>query len=123
MTPEDEARFHTGYDRQTHEPNVGIYIVRRQNGLLRIGFDLGKINANLRPSTIERLEARWRQEASTTLSKSLLRSALRRVHVAKSFVRFEIAAERIEDWKTELEAVLSNADSYEHIDRRIEANV
>jgi hypothetical protein len=40
MTPEDEARSHTGYHRETLEPNIGIYATRRPNSLLRIGFDL-----------------------------------------------------------------------------------
>jgi hypothetical protein len=111
---EDEAKAFSGYDRETHEPNVGIYVTPRPNRLLRIGFDLWKINANLRPEAIERLQNRWRQEAAT-LSKSMLRSALRRSHFSKSFMRFEISPERLEAWKSELSAVLSNPESYEQI--------
>ncbi len=33
-----------------------MYIVRRPNGLLRMGFDIWKLNANLRPAVIERME-------------------------------------------------------------------
>lgn len=114
MTPEDAAKMHTGYDRETHEPNVGIYIVRRPNGLLRIGFDLWKINANLCPAVIERLEKRWRQEAAS-LSKSMLRHVSHRAHFSKSFARFEVLPERVEPWKDELSAVLSSPESYEPI--------
>jgi len=116
-TSEDEAKAYSGYDRTTHDPNVGIYITPRPNGLVRIGFDLWKLNANLRPATIERLQNRWRQE-STELSKFMLRSAQRRSHFSKSFARFEISPERIEEWKLELESVLSNPDSYETIEPR-----
>jgi hypothetical protein len=41
LTPEDEAKMFSGHDRETHEPCVGIYVVRRQNGLLCVGFDCG----------------------------------------------------------------------------------
>jgi hypothetical protein len=117
LTQEDEARMHTGYDRLSHEPSVGIYIVRRPNGLVRVGFDLWKLNANLRPAVIERLENRWRQE-SASLSKSMLRSTLRRSHFSRSFARFEVSPERLEGWKQELESILSNPDSYEQIEHR-----
>src|SRR5260221_7539117 len=116
-TPEDEAKMHSGYDRTTHEPCVGVYVVRRPNGVLRIGFDLWKLNTNLRPAAIERLQSRWRQQA-TSLSKSMLRSVLRRSHFSKSFARFEISSEHVEGWKRELESVLSYPDSYENVERR-----
>ena len=116
-TPEDEAHFHTGFDHETHEPSVGIYIERRPNGLLRIGFDIWKLSLNLRPAVIERVENRWRQEAAS-FSKSLLRSTSRRSHFSNSFARFEIAPERLEAWKAELEHVLSNSESYECVSRR-----
>jgi hypothetical protein len=114
---EDEAKAFSGYDRETHEPNVGIYIVRRPNSLLRIGFDIWKLNANLRPEAIERIETRWRREA-VGLSKSMLRSAQRRSHFSKSFARFEISPERLEAWKSELESILSNPASFEPLERR-----
>ena len=71
LTPEDAARSHTGVNRETHEPSVGIYIVRRPNGLFRIGFDLWRIGANLRPSVIERLENCWRQESMQSHNRVL----------------------------------------------------
>lgn len=114
LTAEDAARMHTGYDRTTREPSIGIYIVRRTNGLMRVGFDLWRINANLRPLVVERVENRWRQEAAS-LSKSLLRSVSRRAHFSKSFAMFEVAPERLEAWQLELESILSNPESYESI--------
>ena len=122
MTPEDEARSHTGYDRETHEPNIGIYVIRRPNGLLRIGFDLWKLDMNLRPATIESLERRWR-EHSASFSKSLKRSTARRAHFSKSFACFEIAPECVEKWNQELEIVLSSPDSFEPIPRTTHTHV
>lgn len=116
-TSEDEAHQYTGFDRTTREPSVGVYIVRRPNGLMRIGFDLWRLSVNLQPAAIERIENRWRQEA-LSLSKSMLKSVGRRSHFSKSFARFEISPERIEEWKNELESVLSNPDSYENIERK-----
>lgn len=119
MTPEDEARSRTGYDRETHEPNLGVFIIKRPNGLLRFGFDLGKLDANLSPAAVAHIECRWRAEASN-FSKPLLRSSLRRAHFAKSFAEFEVAPERVEEWKRVLETVLSDPNSYEPIERRME---
>ena len=109
-TPEDEAHLHTGFDHETHEPSVGIYVERRPNGLLRIGFDIWKLNLNLVPAVIERVEIRWRQEAAS-FSKPLLRSVGRRAHFSKSFMRFEVSPERVDAWKLELESILSNPDT------------
>lgn len=120
-TPEDEAKGFSGYDRITDEPTVGIYIVRRPNGLLRIGWDLWKLNVNLRPAAVERIERRWRREAQG-LSKSMLRSASRRSHFSKSFARFEISPEYLEGWKVELESVLGDPVSFEALERRTSTN-
>jgi hypothetical protein len=120
-TSEDEAHAFTGFDRVTREPSVGIYISKRPNGLLRIGFDLWRLNANLRPAIIERLQNRWRQE-SAALSKSLLRSAQRRSHFSKSFMRFEISPDQLEGWKVELESILSDPASFEPLECRPTAN-
>jgi hypothetical protein len=120
-TPEDEAHAFTGFDRITREPSVGVYVTRRPNGLLRIGFDLWRLNVNLQPSAIERIERRWRQEA-TSLSKSMLRSAGRRSHFSKSFIRFEISPEQLEGWKAEFESVLSDPASFEPPEGRTTAN-
>jgi hypothetical protein len=114
LTPEDEAKMFSGHDRETHEPCVGIYVVRRQNGLLCVGFDLWKLNVNLCPSAIERIRTRWDQ-AAAGLSKSMLKSAQRRSHFSKSFAKFEVAPERLEAWKSELAAVLSDPDNYQRI--------
>ena len=114
-TPEDDAKMHTGYDRETQEPNVGIFVIRVANGLLRVGFDLWKIDANLRPSVIERLESRWQQREAVNLSASQLRAVGRRVHISKSFARFEISIHRLEEWKSELESILSDPNTYESI--------
>lgn len=114
MTPEDEAHSHTGFDHESHEPSVGIYIERRPNGLLRIGFDIWKLSLNLVPAVIERIESRWRQE-SASFSKPMLRSVGWRAHFSKSFMRFEVSPERLEAWSCELESILSDPDTYEHI--------
>src|SRR5258708_5845034 len=106
-TPEDEAKMHSGYDRTTHEPCVGVYVVRRPNGVLRIGFDLWKLNTNLRPAAIERLQSRWRQQA-TSLSKSILRSVLRRSHFSTTFSTFETSSQHPTRCTTELTSSLSN---------------
>ena len=114
-TPEDEASLYTGVNRETREPHVGIYITRRPNDLVRIGFDLWRIGANLRPSAVERLESRWQTREAVNLSPSMLRAVGRRVHISKSFARFEISLHRVEEWKAELTAVLSNPESYEQL--------
>jgi hypothetical protein len=118
MNVEEEAHSRTGYDRETREPNIGVYMVRRGNGLFCIGFDLWKIDLNLRPSAVEHLERRWQQREAVNLSKSILRRVGRRVHISKSFARFEISIHRLEEWKLELKSVLSDPDSYESIERR-----
>jgi hypothetical protein len=114
---EDEAKWFSGYSRETHEPNAGIYIMPRPNGLVRIGWDLWKLNVNLCPAVIARIEGRWRKE-SAGLSKSMLRSVLRRSHFSKSFMRFEISTDHVEGWKAELESLLSDPASYEPLQRR-----
>jgi hypothetical protein len=111
-TPEDEARFHTGFALGTGEPSVGVYLVPRPNGLTRIGFDLWRLGTNFRRDVVEQLQARWNRE-SAHLSRSLLRSASRRSHFAPSFVRCEIQPDRVEGWKCEIEAILSDLSSFE----------
>jgi hypothetical protein len=114
MTPEDSARAHTGYDITTREPHLGVYIVPVGNGLRRIGFDVFKLNLNLRESTMERLELRWREQIAS-LPKTQLRHLLRRAHFARSFAQFEVQPDSVEEWEEELECVLSNPESYESI--------
>ena len=120
-SPEDEGRLNTGYDRQTREACVGVYIARRPNGLVRVGFDLWRLNVNLSRAAIERIEKRWRQDAAS-LSKSMLHSVGRRAHFSKSFMRFEISPERLEEWKLELEHVLSNPAAFERLEYRTGEN-
>lgn len=115
----EEAHDFTGFDRQTRETSLGVSIERRPNGLLRIAFDLWKLDVNLQPAAIERLEKRWQQEASA-FSKPLLRSVNRRVHFSKSFAQFEVTAENVEGWKNELVSVLENPESFEPIESRTE---
>jgi hypothetical protein len=115
LTAEDAARLHTGVNRETREASVGVYVERRPNDLVRVGFDLWRIGSNLRPPVVERLERRWRQREEVNLSKSMLRSVCRRAHISRSFARFEISLHRLEEWKSELSAVLSNPESYEQL--------
>lgn len=114
LTSEDEARLATGFARESREPNVGVYVARRPNGLVRLGFDLARLDLKLTPAAIERLEGRWRGEASN-FSKPLYRATLRRTHFSRSFTQFEVAPERVEGWKLELESVLSDPNTYESI--------
>jgi hypothetical protein len=114
MTPEDSAKVHTGYNRETHEPHLGVYIVPVGNGFRPIGFDVFKLNLKLRESTIERLEQRWREQ-SASLPKTQLRHPLRRAYFSPSFARFEVQPENVERWKDELECVLTNPESYESL--------
>jgi hypothetical protein len=114
MTAEDTAKTHTGYDRQTHEPRLGIFILPRRNGFVQIGYDNIKLSLNVRESVLERISARWRMQVST-LPKTQLRRLLGRAHFCRTFVRFETQPEDVEDWKRELESILSNPESYEKI--------
>jgi hypothetical protein len=114
MTPEDMAKAHTGYDQESREAHLGVFIVPVGNGFRRIGFDVIRLNLNIRESTMARLEARWREQ-SATLPKTQLRHLLRRAHFARSFARFEVQPENVERWKDELECVLMNPDTYESI--------
>ena len=114
MRPEDAARLHTGYDRETREPHLGVYIIPVGNGLRRIGFDVFKLNLNFRESTMERLEQRWREQIAS-LPKTQLRHLLRRAHFARSFAQFEVQPDSVEEWEEELESILSNPETYESI--------
>jgi hypothetical protein len=110
-TSEDLARMHTGRAVESRELHVGVYVCRRPNGLVRIGFDLWKIDANLRLEIVERIAERWRQQVAT-LSKSMQRSIGRRAHFSKTFMRCEVKPENVESWKFELAAVLEDPASF-----------
>ena len=112
MTREDEAELHTGYDWANSEASVGVYVAHRPNGLVRIGWNLWKLNTNLRPSVIEQLKNRWRKREAANFSKSMLRAVDRRTYFSRAFAQFEIAPARLEEWKSELSAILSNPESY-----------
>jgi len=114
LTIEDEAHSQTGMSHETKEPSVGVFIGRRQNGLLKLGFDLARIGVNLRQEVVKQMEQRWRDQAAK-FSKPLFRSVQRRAHFSRSFAQFEIAPERVEQWRGELSAILENPASYEPI--------
>jgi hypothetical protein len=67
---------------------------------------------------LERLESRWREREAVNLSKSMVRRVGRRVHISKSFARLEVSVHRLEEWRLELESILSDPGSYESIERR-----
>jgi hypothetical protein len=115
-TSEEEAHFFTGYNRNTDESYVGVHVGRRANGLVRIGFDIIKLDFDLRPETIERMRSQWVLDAAS-FSKSLLKSASRRSHFSKTFAQLEVSPAHLEGWKEELAAILSNPASYAPIER------
>jgi len=114
MTPEDAARLHTGFDHETREPHVGIYI-SSQNGRAKIGFDLWRLGLNLAPAALARLEARWRSDDAVLFSQTALRTIHRKVHFSKSFATVVTMPERVEWWRAELESLLVNPESYEQL--------
>jgi hypothetical protein len=118
LTAEDDAHGFTGFNRETNEASVGVYATKRPNGLFRIGFDIFKLNVNLRSSVIERLKNRWQRQEAQNLSASMLRCVGRRTHFSKTFAQFEISIHRLAEWRLELESILSDPGSYESIERR-----
>jgi hypothetical protein len=116
ITVEEEARMRTGLNRETREPSIGVYVAVN-NGRVKIGFDLWKLDVNLKPDVLERLEQQWREGDAVLFSKQALRRVGRKVHISKSFVTIVTAPERLEFWKTELESILSDAHSFELIGR------
>jgi hypothetical protein len=114
-TPEDDAHYHTGYLLGTRKPNLGVAIVRRANGLVKIAFDLIRIDVNLRADTIEELRNRWLSE-SAAFSKALLKSASRRAHFSKTFASFEVEPSRLDAWKRKLSIILSDPKNFDLID-------
>jgi hypothetical protein len=114
MTAEDTAKAHTGYDRETREPRLGIYTFPRRNGLVRIGYDNIKLAMNVREDVLERIAARWRVQVAS-LPKTQLRRLLNRAHFCRTFMRFDTQPENVDGWTRELESILSNPGSYEPI--------
>jgi hypothetical protein len=117
LTIEGEAVNCSGVNRETGEAGVGVYVARRPNGLLRIGFDVCRLGVSLRPAAIERLKERWISETSG-LSKPLMRSVNSRAHFSRSFAQFEVSPERLAEWKLDLESILTDARLYESIEHR-----
>jgi hypothetical protein len=114
MTAEDTAKAHTGYDSQTREPRLGVYILPRPNGLARMGYDNSKLGVNVREDVLERMAARWREQVAT-LPKTQLRRLLNRAHFCRTFVRFDTQPENVNGWTRELDSILSSPESYEPV--------
>jgi hypothetical protein len=117
LTVEDEARLATGFNRETKEPSVGIYVAP-QNGRLTIGFDLWRLGVNLAPTVLNRLQSLWHSEDAPLFSKTALRALDRKVHFSASFVTVVTLPERVAFWTDELVSVLSSPDSFESLERR-----
>jgi hypothetical protein len=114
ITPKEAAQDHTGFAHATRECHVGVYVVPVSNGLVRLGFDLWRLDMNLKPSVCERLEQCLRSRV-TGLSKSQLRYFYRHSHVSRSHADFVVRPEDLSGLKDELSAILSDLGSYEAI--------
>lgn len=119
LTPEDDARFHTGFSQPNREPQLGISITRRQNGLFRFTVDLWRLDVRLRDRVVRHVESRWEAQASAAgflgLSKSAFRRVLRRATFTNTLLQFETTQLGVDEWKFELAAILSDSDSYESL--------
>jgi hypothetical protein len=111
VTPREEAHFHTGYNRASGDVHIGAFVEPRKNGLVRVGFDVIRLDLDLRPQVIERIRDRWTAE-SARFSKPLLKSASCRAHFSKTFAEFEISPTQLESWKEELTSILSESGSF-----------
>jgi hypothetical protein len=114
LTNEEEARLFTGINRETKAPSVGVY-VSSNAGRIKIGFDLWRIDVNLAQHVVESLRRRWNEDDAPRFSKTALRTVGQKTHFSKSFVTVVTVSERVEFWKSELESVLTNPGSFEHI--------
>ena len=114
LSMEEEARLSTGFDRETKAPSVGIYIIAREDRV-KIGFDLWRIDLNLSEAILDRLRRRWNEDDGALFSKAALRTVGRKVHFSKTFITVITIPERSEFWKAELESILVNPGSFEHI--------
>jgi hypothetical protein len=118
LTPEDDAKRATGYNRDTRAPNVGVYVIRAGSGRVKVGFDLWRLSANLTRAVLTRLENLWRSEDAPLFSKTAHRTLDRKVHFSASFVTIVALPERVAFWTDEFVSVLSNPDSFEPLERR-----
>jgi hypothetical protein len=114
VTPKEAAHSFTGRDRDSHEPRVGVFIAALPGDIVRIGFDLMRLDVNLTESTRERLHALYATR-SAKWSKAELRRTRDRVHFSKSFAEFVVREEHVNVWKDELAQVLSDPGSFEAI--------
>jgi hypothetical protein len=115
LDAQDESHFGTGYDRSTHEPKIGIYILRKSADRIKIGCDLARVDVNLKPTVLEKLEEQWRSGDAALFSKSALRNVSRKVHFSRSFVTIICVPERLSFWRSELESILSDPFSFDPI--------
>jgi hypothetical protein len=111
LLPREESHASTGYDLH-REAHLGVSVTRRQNGRYRIAFDVFRLNLKLTASVLDRIERRWREQAST-FSKPIQRRMT--LHTSASFVELETFPERVEEWKSFLEALLTSSGSYEQL--------
>jgi hypothetical protein len=118
LTAEDEAKRATGHNRETKEPSIGVYVLPPKNGRVKVGFDLWRLSANLKPAILKQLENLWRSEDAPLFSKTALRALDRKVHFSASFVTVVTLPERVAFWTDEFVSVLSNPDSFEPLERR-----
>jgi hypothetical protein len=118
LTVEDEAKRATGHNRDTKAPSVGVYVLPRHNGRVKLGFDLWRLSANLKPAVVTRLENLWRSEDAPLFSKTALRTLDRKVHFSPSFVTVVTLPERVALWTDEFVSVLGNPDSFAPLERR-----
>jgi hypothetical protein len=112
MTPEEDARAHTGYDRETREPQVGVAIRHRQNGRYHFSVDLWRVNLKFREDALEPLAARWREEI-TSLPKTIRQKLA--FSWSASILELEAMPPYVDGWRAELERVLSDPRTYERI--------
>lgn len=108
------AFYATGRSRESGEMTVCVGLRKRHNGLIEVSFDLWRLDSDLSPETINRLEQQW-----LSLCASLPRSVQRKIGYAsfgRCFSTFHIPIEQAEDWRSFLGAVLSDASSYTPID-------
>jgi hypothetical protein len=117
LSPESKARRSTGFDPTSRELHVGVFVRNSPNEWAVVGFDLFKTDLTLRAEALARLESKWREEA-VSLPKRLRDKA----HFARSFAEVPASRERTEQWKSELEAVLGDATSYEQEEESVTRN-
>lgn len=104
------AFYATERNRDSGEMTVCVGLRNRHNGLIEVSFDLWRLDSDLSPETINRLEQQW-----LSLCASLPHSVQRKIGYA-SFGRcsssLHIPIEQAEDWREFLQGVLSDPASY-----------